>query len=773
MFLKKGKKKLYKSGKNWVAALLLSAAVLSFYSAGLNQQTASAATSSQTKAVSYDKITNKQTVNYSAYVNENNRNDGLYSAPALTDVASMTSTGSAKSLNGHLVTVSEIDTTKRASTGVSYQYAKITDNNKSYWVDLRALNDSAQITSTQTVNFQAYINGDTRNDGLYSAPALTTSSSLTPLAYSKSLNKKSVMVSEIDTTKRASTGLSYQYAKITYNGKTYWVDARAVFDSITSKQTNLNYYATISETNRNDGIYEEPALTSLASMASTGSVKTFDQDSVEVLEIDTTFRNSNDQKYQYAKVTNGTNTYWVDVRALNTSGFAKITSSKTEDYSAYINEANRKDSIYDNGPALTSPTTLTASALAKTVNGDQVEVIALDTTTRSNGSQYTYLEVKDGSNTYWIDSRAVTAYNFDSITNQQTVNETATINEGGRSDGLYNVPALTSPSSLTSTGSAKDLDGQTVTILEIDTTKRASNGNTYQYAKIAYNGKTYWVDARALNNSTYSGAIMVNFEDENGNQLASPIEYTGKIGSTYQPEPKAITGYSVDLAKTGSIDLTYSSTTQTITYIYEKSTATTTDLINGQGQGIDNDSWTVGSDVQPGWYKITPIGLGTDDNIVLNVEGSDSSDLPLANDISGAWFGSDSSAGEISSYQAYLTAGQVIEMQDNGTDAAAGQGLHLEALSTRPATSLIDPESPIPSSFQDLGAGIYEVGVDIRPGNYQVADILGEGYLYTDDGTVSLDLGTGHGDTSTGTITLTTGELLTSTINGISLEPEN
>ncbi|WP_180366686.1 SH3-like domain-containing protein, partial [Oenococcus oeni] len=34
--------------------------------------------------------------------------------------------------------------------------------------------------------------------------------------------------------------------------------------------------------------------------------------------------------------------------------------------SAYINEASRKDSIYNNGPALTSPTTLTASALAKT-----------------------------------------------------------------------------------------------------------------------------------------------------------------------------------------------------------------------------------------------------------------------------------------------------------------------------------------------------------------------------------------------------------------------
>ncbi|SYW05253.1 conserved exported protein of unknown function [Oenococcus oeni] len=368
-------------------------------------------------------------------------------------------------------------------------------------------------------------------------------------------------------------------------------------------------------------------------------------------------------------------------------------------------------------------------------------------------------------------SGQIKSVSYDKISNKHSVSYSAYVNENNRNGGLHLAPA-TGAASMTSTGLAKSLNGHLVTVSEIDTTKRASNGNTYQYAKINFYGNTYWVDVRALDNSTYSGAIMVNFEDEHGNQLASSIEYTGKIGSTYQPEPKAITGYSVDLAKTGSTNLTYSSTTQTITYIYEKSTATTTDLLSGQGQGTSNDSWTVGTDVQPGWYKITPIGLGTDDNIVLNVEGSDSSDLPLANDISGAWFGNNSSAGEISSYQAYLTAGQVIEMQDNN-DAITDQGLHLEALLTRPATSLIDPESPIPSSFQDLGAGIYEVGVDIRPGDYQVADIVGQGYLYTDDGTVGLNLGTGHGDISTGTITLTTGEFLTSTVDGISLEPEN
>ncbi|MHA5180188.1 GW dipeptide domain-containing protein [Oenococcus oeni] len=485
MFLKKGKKKLYKSGKNWVAALLLSASVLSFYSADLNQQTASAATSSQTKAVSYDKITNKQTVNYSAYVNENNRNDGLYSAPALTSAASMTSTGSAKSLNGHLVTVSEIDTTKRASTGLSYQYARITDNNKSYWVDARALNDSAQITSTQTVNFQAYINGDTRNDGLYSAPALTTSSSLTPLAYSKSLNKKSVMVSEIDTTKRASTGLSYQYAKITYNGK------------------------------------------------------------------------------------------------------------------------------------------------------------------------------------------------------------------------------------------------------------------------------TYWVDARALNNVTYQGTITVEYEDENGNQIAAPTMITKNIYSEYTTSPEIISGYTVNLSKTQGITDGMTFATQTVIYVYDKNAAATTDLIGGQGQGTDSNRWVVGTDVQPGWYEITPINLGTNDWI-----GLDAATNGIIND-NDFYADLGDGNGELSSYRAYLTTGQVLEMQDTNLSRTSGQGLHLEALSSRSSTTAI--------SSGTLGAGVYEVGVDIQPGTYAITDLLGDGYLSTKDGNVNLDLGTDYGDTSTATITLKTGEMLTSNLDKLTI----
>ncbi|OIM20774.1 hypothetical protein ATX59_07340, partial [Oenococcus oeni] len=544
-------------------------------------------------------------------------------------------------------------------------------------------------------------------------------------------------------------------AKITYNNKTYWVDARAVFDSITSKETNLSYYATINEATRNDALYTAPALTSVASMTSTGSAKAFDQDAVKVLEIDTTLRNSNDQKYQYAEVTNGTNTYWVDVRALNTTSFAKITSSKSEGYSAYINEGTRKDSIYNDGPALTSPTTLTASALAKTVNGDQVEVIALDATIRSNGSKYTYLEVKDGSNTYWIDSRAVTAYNFDSITNQQTVNETATINEGSRSDGLYNAPALTNPSSLTATALAKTLNGDKVTVTEIDTTKRSSTGLSYQYAKITYNGKTYWVDARALNGVTYQGTITIEYEDENCNQIATPTTVTKNIYSEYTTSPEIISGYTVNLNKTqGATDgMTFA--TQTVVYVYDKNTATTTDLVSGQGQGTDSNRWVVGTDVQPGWYKITPINLGTNDWIGLDATTSGTiNDNDFYADLGNG-------NGKLSSYHAYLTTGQVLEMQDSDVSGTTDQGLYLEALSTRSSTTAI--------SSGTLGAGIYEVGVDIQPGTYTVADLLGDGYLSTEDGNVNLDLGTDYGDTSTATITLKTGEMLTSSINELSI----
>ncbi|WP_180792690.1 MucBP domain-containing protein, partial [Oenococcus oeni] len=104
-----------------------------------------------------------------------------------------------------------------------------------------------------------------------------------------------------------------------------------------------------------------------------------------------------------------------------------------------------------------------------------------------------------------------------------------------------------------------------------------------QYAKIAYNGKTYWVDVRALNSVAYQGTITVEYEDENGNQIAAPTMITKNVYSEYTTSPEIISGYTVNLSKTQGITDGMTFATQTVVYVYDKNAATTTDLISGQG----------------------------------------------------------------------------------------------------------------------------------------------------------------------------------------------
>ncbi|WP_180367375.1 SH3-like domain-containing protein, partial [Oenococcus oeni] len=84
----------------------------------------------------YDSITSTELKNQWAVIDENKRNDGIYySGPALTNYLSMTANASGKTVNGDTIYVTEIDTTLRKSNGEKYQYAKVEDGNKSYWVD--------------------------------------------------------------------------------------------------------------------------------------------------------------------------------------------------------------------------------------------------------------------------------------------------------------------------------------------------------------------------------------------------------------------------------------------------------------------------------------------------------------------------------------------------------------------------------------------------------------------------------------------------------------
>ncbi|WP_080487425.1 GW dipeptide domain-containing protein [Oenococcus oeni] len=361
----------------------------------------------------YDSITSTELKNQWAVIDENKRNDGIYySGPALTNYLSMTANASGKTVNGDTIYVTEIDTTLRKSNGEKYQYAKVEDGNKSYWVDLRALDFSkyAEITSSSDQNFSAYINESNRDDGIYTdGPALTSPTAMKSNGSAKSVNGDPVSVVAFSKTIRAN-GKTYSYFKVNDGQKTYWIDSRAVYryDQIENTVTPKDEYATIDQSVRNDGIYKNgPALTSSNTIQKDGLAKSYNGDTVLVLQASTTIRQSNGMTYTYLQVQDGQDTYWIDSRGLHISNFATISKSSVNSYTAYINQKQRNDGVYYSGPALTSSDTLIANSNGRSYNGDRVTVLQTKTTKRSNGVYYTYAQVLDGNKTYWIDQRAL------------------------------------------------------------------------------------------------------------------------------------------------------------------------------------------------------------------------------------------------------------------------------------------------------------------------------------------------------------------------------
>ncbi|MBA1307749.1 1,4-beta-N-acetylmuramidase, partial [Pseudomonas stutzeri] len=105
----------------------------------------------------FDAMSNQKTVNYSAQINENGRNDGLFiGGPWRATVSSMRAAGMAPQYHQQRVTVTQTADTKNGS------WAEMTlTSGQRYWIDIRALKtlESFDAMSNQkAVNYQARIN---------------------------------------------------------------------------------------------------------------------------------------------------------------------------------------------------------------------------------------------------------------------------------------------------------------------------------------------------------------------------------------------------------------------------------------------------------------------------------------------------------------------------------------------------------------------------------------------------------------------------------------
>ncbi|WP_281166232.1 SH3-like domain-containing protein, partial [Liquorilactobacillus sicerae] len=203
----------------------------------------------------------------------------------------------------------ETELTKR-SNGSEYTYAEVYDSTakKTYWIDQRAILSS--VSSQTTADYQATINDSARNDKTYSAPALSSWSSLTGSTDAYNGDKVTVIASAITT---RGNGESYTYLEVEYGSSTFWIDSRAILAQVTSS-TSEDYSAVIEEGSRTDGIYTDgPALTSSSTITANASAPKYNGDRVTVIKKDVTTR-GNGLSYTYLEVEYGSSTFWIDSR---------------------------------------------------------------------------------------------------------------------------------------------------------------------------------------------------------------------------------------------------------------------------------------------------------------------------------------------------------------------------------------------------------------------------------------------------------------------------
>ena len=207
------------------------------------------------------------------------------------------------------------------------------------------------ITDSHSLSGVKQIDETNRADGIYSAPFNTVAGATIENHDGVNYNGDMVQLIQQATTKRST----YVQVKAS-NGKIFWIDQAALKDPkpdpILAKTTE-NYFASINQTNRADGIYSGgPYRTTPSAYAANSNAPKFKGQLVHVLATERT-RWSTFAKIQFSDGS----IYWIDTQALKRSGFTSIISSQTTSYQGIIDETGRKDGVYRDGPYQTSAAT--------------------------------------------------------------------------------------------------------------------------------------------------------------------------------------------------------------------------------------------------------------------------------------------------------------------------------------------------------------------------------------------------------------------------------
>lgn len=351
------------------------------------------------------------------------------------------------------------------------------------------------VTNTQTKSNKATVTQTNRNDGLFKqGPYKTSEATMKPDAQGKALNGQVVTVIGSAQTSTAT----WDHIKLN-NGTTYWIDARGLTTlyNTVSNHKQENYTVKLNQSKSNDGLFTGGAwFTNAASETMKTTAKQFNGQFATVIASETTKSQMSGAVANWVevKLTSGA-TYWMDVKGVTKVNFYAISNQTTVNKSAVLKQSARNDGLFTDGPYMTSMATTKPNASGKAYNNQTVGVIAEAQTATGKWAK---IRLTNGQ-TYWIDQRGLQYNSLYQVTDQQTVSQAATINQKGRSDGMFSDgPYKTSATTLKPNASAKSFDKQGVTVIA---TAKTATGN---WAQIKLNsGKTYWIDARGLTIISY------------------------------------------------------------------------------------------------------------------------------------------------------------------------------------------------------------------------------------------------------------------------------
>lgn len=430
----------------------------------------------------FDQVTSTKAVNYGAYIQQSGRKDGLFgSGPYMTSASTFVAPAKfATETNNQAVTVIAESVTRRGT----WVHVRLVSG-ASWWMDKRGTALYDQISQQRDLNINVRIQQNSRSDGLYATGPYHTDASTVLVAAktARPFNQQGA------TALREATTVLGKWVQVRLSdASTWWMDERGVsfFEQITNAKSETGY-VTIAQNTRNDGLYATgPYMTSVATyIPAHKTAKPYHGQTAQALGEAQTKRAT----WIHVKLADGS-TWWIDKRGVTPFVFDEVTARKAVSYNAQIAQNTRNDGLYHDGPYMTGTTTYAVAAkTAKSLNGQQVQVIAEAVTKRA-----TWVQIKlVNGETWWMDKQGVLA--FDAITNRTIQNHQVTVQQDSRNDGLYqSAPYFTSVDTKNVAAKhAKQYNGQKATVLLTASTIHAQ----WVYVQFA-DGSRWWMDARGI-----------------------------------------------------------------------------------------------------------------------------------------------------------------------------------------------------------------------------------------------------------------------------------